>query len=77
MAMIGEHKLVLRDIFALLSPVIVGSMITYSLSERLDVDNWVAVTAIFVLVIVPAIVMWYTRMKRYPDDPWRFGTKPD
>jgi hypothetical protein len=77
MAMIGAHKLVLRDILARLAPVIVCSMTTYSLSERLDVDDPGVVTAIFLLVLAPAILMWYFRMKRHPDDPWRFGTKPD
>lgn len=77
MTMIGEHKLILRDILALLAPVIVCSMITYSPSERLDVDDPGVVTAIFLLVLSPAILMWYFRMRRHPDDPWTFGAKRD
>lgn len=73
MMFVGQHKISARDFVALIAPLIVCSIITYSLVERFSVDNFLATLAIYVAVLSPALFIWWHRMRTKPGDPWKFG----
>lgn len=73
MVFVGQHKISARDFAALIAPLIICAIITYSLIGRFSVDNFLVMLAIYVAVLSPALCMWWHRMRTKPGDPWKFG----
>ncbi len=71
MLKIGEHKIVGRDILALLAPFIICVVITYFTMHRLDLGGVMAGSVIFLIAFSPAVAMWLFRMRNHPKDPWK------
>ena len=69
----GKHKISARDFVALTSPLIICAIIAYSLIRRFSVDGYLIMFAIYVAVLSPALVIWWCRMRKKPNDPWKFG----
>lgn len=71
MIKIGKRRVSIIDLCALIAPIIVGMIISHFLSIRFGVDKLFYKVLIFLLIMIPAIALWYRQMKKHPDDPWR------
>ena len=67
---IGKHKLVLKDFLALLAPLIISGTFTCLVYVRND--NVLPSFLTFLVLFGSVITIWILRMRKYPEDPWRF-----
>lgn len=67
----GKHVVTGRDYLALSVPLVLSAIMAYSMLGR-NSASWVSTAIIFVLFFIPAVFIWWRRMKKNPENPWKY-----